>query len=199
MMEMLEDDLLFREFGEFCRDENCIENILFYRDYWKYKKLFQRHDKPSTNNTDVLKSRKLSMDSVSISKSEKNKKERRISSTSSKMSKRETSTNIIDLDVIDKEAQKFCDNFIGNNAIYEINIQHFIVKTINDTFKILRMDQEQTIEEKINGYYTAFDRAYKEVTNNIYLNSYSNYINQKNKGNNDKQVNTKNEVNSNMC
>jgi len=25
---MLEDKILFREFGEFCRNENCVENIV---------------------------------------------------------------------------------------------------------------------------------------------------------------------------
>jgi len=42
---------------------------------------------------------------------------------------------------------------------------------------------DQNIDEKLDEYFIIFDDAYKEVTNNIYLNSYSNYVHQKNKEN----------------
>jgi len=47
---------------------------------------------------------------------------------------------------------------------------------------------DQNIDEKLDEYFIIFDDAYKEVTNNIYLNSYSNYVHQKNKENKKKSL-----------
>jgi len=84
---------------------------------------------------------------------------------------------------IKKQAEKFSENFIGNDAIYEINIQNSITKEIKEMMATLLDDQntDLTVEEKVDEFYILFDKAYKEVTNNIYLNSYSNYIHKKNK------------------
>jgi len=47
------------------------------------------------------------------------------------------------------------------------------------------MDEESesdlTMEEKIEEYYVIYDQAYREVIDNIYLNSYSNYVHQQEK------------------
>ena len=83
--------------------------------------------------------------------------------------------------IIEKEAFKFRDSFIGNKALYEINIQNSINTTIIKLLRIVPGDLSKTPEEKIEIYYTVFDKAFEEVLNNIYLNSYSNYVHQKNK------------------
>ncbi|ORX75108.1 hypothetical protein BCR32DRAFT_285497, partial [Anaeromyces robustus] len=49
------------------------------------------------------------------------------------------------------------------------------------TLKIVPGDLSKSTEEKIEIYYGVFDEACKEVLNNIYLNSYSNYVHQKSK------------------
>jgi len=90
---------------------------------------------------------------------------------------------------IEKEAFKFRDNFIGSKALYEINIQNKIVTTIISKLRIVPGDLSKTMEEKIEIYYVIFDDAYKEVINNIYLNSYSNYVHQKSKGQKHKEGN----------
>eukprot|EP00833_Pecoramyces_ruminatium_P000956 jgi/Orpsp1_1/1174988/evm.model.c7180000052222.1 len=190
MLELLEDRIQFREFGEFCRNENCVENILFYQEYWKYKKLFNKGDRFSV--TDPLKSQEM-IDSPSMTTSritENNiSRATGINDNNDRVSAVVASTIISDstkltkasLETIEKEAKKFTESFIGSKAIYEINIQHFIITSIIDKLESLQDDQEQSVEEKVEEYYTIFDRAYKEVTNNIYLNSYSNYVHKKNK------------------
>jgi len=216
MFEMLEDRVQFREFGEFCRNENCVENILFYQEFWKYKRLFNKNVKNFFH--DPLKSQEI-LETTSISlynnisknnginesnnaskatgvnepKSIKDEADRMssmanstVSGNSSKMTKNEQTA----IETIEKEAKKFVEHFIGSKALYEINIQHFIITYIIDKLESLQND-DRTIEDKVEEYYTIFDRAYKEVINNIYLNSYSNYVHQKNKekkGEKDKRV-----------
>ena len=82
---------------------------------------------------------------------------------------------------IEQEAFKFRNHFIGSKALYEINIQNSIVTRIINKLKIVPGDLSKSMDEKIEIYYVIFDEAYKEVINNIYLNSYSNYVHQKNK------------------
>ncbi|ORX55415.1 hypothetical protein BCR36DRAFT_347238 [Piromyces finnis] len=53
MLKMLEDNVLLREFSEFCRKENCTENILFYQKYWKFRRLF---DGVQEKNSKIIKS-----------------------------------------------------------------------------------------------------------------------------------------------
>ncbi|ORX77380.1 hypothetical protein BCR32DRAFT_248001 [Anaeromyces robustus] len=210
MLEMLEDRVQFREFGEFCRNENCVENILFYQEYWKYKRLFNRNVKsvidPSRSQDALETTTSISVniskttginDTNNVSKGNGinetniskaggvNDNGDRVSSImnstinsngSSKINKMELAA----LESIEKESRKFAETFIGSKAIYEINIQHYMVTGIIDKLDTLQFDDRPT-DEKIEEYYCLFDGAYKEVTNNIYLNSYSNYVHQKNK------------------
>jgi len=53
MLRMLEDNVLLREFSEFCRKENCTENILFYQHYWKFKKLFDNNQERISKMTKI--------------------------------------------------------------------------------------------------------------------------------------------------
>jgi len=217
MIEMLEDKIQFREFGEFCRKENCVENILFLEEYWRYKKLFNRNDKSMSIIHDISKSFSLSHDlSLAHDKSRSNRdmtksqefgdneetstRNKRLSDHGSSIAG-DTSMlslalssmepKVVDIktlySTIEKEAFKFRDNFIGSRALYEINIQNKIVTTIISKLRIVPGDLSKTMEDKIEIYYVIFDDAYKEVINNIYLNSYSNYVHQKNKGQKQKE------------
>lgn len=93
--------------------------------------------------------------------------------------------NIVKLrNIIEKEAFKFRDKFIGSKSLYEINIPNSINTEIIKTLRIVPGDLSKSTEEKIEIYYKIFDKACKEVLDNIYLNSYSNYIHQKGKESN---------------
>ena len=85
------------------------------------------------------------------------------------------------LNVIEKEAVKFCEKFIGNKALYEINIQSSIKSTLTEALNNIPGDLSKTAEEKIEIYYKVFDETCEEVLNNIFFNTYSNYVYQKNK------------------
>ncbi|ORX43668.1 hypothetical protein BCR36DRAFT_360904 [Piromyces finnis] len=256
MIEMLKDKVLFREFGEFCRNENCVENIIFVQEYWRYKKLFNKNEKICdqsdissiilrNNEQSILKSNRESLTTkssreLSVSKTFADTSTRKCSSelsgsfnknestpvqvlrresTISKSSfdlktnlmTRLTRTNSIAgassvissiflndknesktyLSVIKKQAKDFYESFIGINAIYEINIQNCITKKIKEKLIILSDDEnyDMTTEEKIESYSFLFDKAYEEVTNNMYFNSYSNYCHQKLKTKNKKIIN----------
>ncbi|ORX83628.1 hypothetical protein BCR32DRAFT_266852 [Anaeromyces robustus] len=213
MIEMLENKILFREFGEFCRNENCVENILFFQEYWKYKKLFNKNDKSVivTNPDSATKSQDFSDTHSAIGTKSyhedtglfKGGISDRVSSiiVSSILNEPAKTDFRAYLTTIENEAKKFCSNFIGSKALYEINIQNFIVTSILDKMKSLQDDDDQSFEEKVDEYYSIFDRAYKEVTNNIYLNSYSNYVHQKNKEQKEKTQKSRSNSrsNSNMC
>jgi hypothetical protein len=220
MLEFLEDKIQFREFGEFCRNENCVENILFYQEYWKYKRLFNKTERYSLNDPlrsqemldvpsspiatskigDYNTSRGTILSEVtSISKSHLNDNTSVKGSTIlTNESSKHANNNKNLIETIEKEAKTFAENFIGRKAIYEINIQHNIIVSINEKLETLMDEHELSIEEKIDEYYVLFDNAYKEVTNNIYLNSYSNYVHQKNKESTDPNKSRESKI-TNMC
>ncbi|ORX84865.1 hypothetical protein BCR32DRAFT_291034 [Anaeromyces robustus] len=220
MDEMLYDKVLFREFGEYCRNENCVENILFLQEYWKYKKLFAKNNATNTKISEIsdpessIKSRsregsiaKLSVigrRNTLLGNSKLNEHGNTISSTTKITTDRKTSImsssrlneramSVITIPIIEKsdlktyystverEARKFYNNFIVSNAIYEINIQSSIINQIVKKITELEESSDNTEEERIEDYSTLFDDAYKEVCDNIYLNSYSNYVHMKNK------------------
>jgi len=83
--------------------------------------------------------------------------------------------------IIEKEAFKFRDSFISNKALYEINIKNSTITTIIRTLRIVPGDLSKSAEEKLDIYYKVFDSAHDEVLNNLYLNSYTNYVHQQNK------------------
>jgi len=188
MIKMLNDKVQFNEFGEFCIKENCAENILFIDEYWKYKKLFNEVDKSLfTGDTpkyfSVDYSKKTYMNNTL--KFQENYDEFSFANNISTISAIDElgGTNNLTYKtlqkIIEKEAFKFRDKFIGSKAIYEINIQNSINTAIIKTLRIVPGDLSKSPEEKIEIYYTLFDKAYEEVLNNIYLNSYSNYVHQK--------------------
>jgi len=183
MIKMLNDKVQFNEFGEFCIKENCVENILFFDEYWKYKKLFNGIDKSLlTNDSSKLFSPNSTKKSGinSTLKSQDYTDSNEYFSISNKSDtflfnelNEQNNLNYKNLkNVIEKEAFKFRDKFIGNKALYEINIQNSINTTIIKLLRIVPGDLSKTPEEKIEIYYTVFDKAYEEVLNNIYLNNY---------------------------
>jgi hypothetical protein len=201
MTDMLKDKIQLREFGEFCRYENCVENILFYQDYWRYKNLFNKTERNSSN-VESLKSQEFSetesKPSHKIPHDESLQKSNLLSRFSERANSIISTSSILAstilndgkekndktyFNIVEKEAKKFYDNFIANNAIYEINIQSTIIKNINEKMKLMDEESESdlTMEEKIEEYYVIYDQAYREVIDNIYLNSYSNYVHQQEK------------------
>ena len=165
---------------------------MFLDEYWKYKKLFNGVDKslltndsskPFSANSVRKSGLNLTLKSQDYSDSNEYSFLNNRSDISSFNELNEpNSLNYKNLkNVIEKEAFKFRDSFIGNKALYEINIQNSINTTIIKLLRIVPGDLSKTPEEKIEIYYTVFDKAFEEVLNNIYLNSYSNYVHQKNK------------------
>jgi len=187
MIEMFANKILFREFGEFCRNENCVENILFLQEFWKYKKIFSKDKSFATSNQETQDGTEAaSISSKSVREDNMRMNEPNLSGISS--------STLVDLlkttdkndkkafcKIAEKEAQKFSDNFIGSNAIYEINIQNNLVTMIKEKMKTLPNNTEMSLDDKLEEYNTLFDKAYMEVVDNIYLNSYSNYVHKKNK------------------
>jgi len=191
MIEMLEDRIQFREFGEFCRKESCVENILFLEEYWKYKKLFERNDRSSSIVHNISKTHFLAREGTGSLSMFHDPTRSRVLQENIDIDDIKyyddttTEPKISDIralcSTIEQEAFKFRKHFIGSKALYEINIQNSIVTTIISKLKIVPGDLSKSMEEKIEIYYVIFDEAYREVINNIYLNSYSNYVHQKNK------------------
>jgi len=66
MIEMLEDKIQFREFGEFCIKESCVENILFLEEYWKFKRLFNKNEKTISIIHDISRPFSVNHETVSI-------------------------------------------------------------------------------------------------------------------------------------
>jgi len=194
MIEMLEDKIQFREFGEFCIKESCVENILFLEEYWKFKKIFNKNDKLLSFVPEVSKTHSVAFEATgsmslfhdptrSSREMLKNQEYSDIDDIVSNSTSLEPKISDIRAlyNTIEQEAFKFRNHFIGSKALYEINIQNSVVTRIINKLKIVPGDLSKSMEEKIEIYYVIFDEAYKEVINNIYLNSYSNYVHQKNK------------------
>ncbi|ORX82936.1 hypothetical protein BCR32DRAFT_292326 [Anaeromyces robustus] len=198
MLKMLQDNILLREFSEFCRKENCTENILFYQHYWKYRKLFDNQERNSrivkTNNfttsnflvTSVYdyddRDRVSQMsfetpleasicvdDTFSVNNTNmiNGMESSRYFNTGRKITKNE---------IFVKEAKNIIDNFILNEAKFEVNISDKVKKNIISNFKDIKNNselQQQDFKERLK---CLFDESYNEVVNSLFLNSYTNYI-----------------------
>jgi hypothetical protein len=202
MLKMLGDNVLLREFSEFCRKENCTENILFYQQYWKYKKLFenQRNSKiMKTNNyyntnsnifvssafdyEDRDQVSQISFDNSIIQDENSNTSivngiDQLQNSSDNDMSKKSTSSNVRKItknDIFLKEAKNIIDNFINSDSKFELNISDKVSKKIICDFKEIKNNelQQQVFKNRLK---CLFDDAYNEVLNSLFLNSYSNYI-----------------------
>ena len=178
-----------------------LKNIqLFLEEYWKYKKLFERNDRSSSIVHNISKSHTLAREGTGSLSTFHDQTRSRIQENIDiddikYYDDTITEPKISDIralcSTVEKEAFKFRNNFIGSKALYEINIQNSIVTTIITKLKIVPGDLSKSMEEKVEIYYVIFDEAYKEVISNIYLNSYSNYVHQKNKEQKHKEENKK--------
>eukprot|EP00833_Pecoramyces_ruminatium_P010750 jgi/Orpsp1_1/1184782/evm.model.c7180000090967.1 len=53
LIELLSNKHLLNEFTEFCRSDYCIENMMFFKEFWRYKNYYRIFSKNrSINNTD---------------------------------------------------------------------------------------------------------------------------------------------------
>jgi len=195
MIELLNDKVLFREFGEYCRNDNCVENVLFYQEYWKYKNLFSkngnlRKGERTTSENSVNSSHEF-VKKNSVSESNDVGTNSIVSLTEYRI--KFTSILSIRSDakpynkIIENEAEILFNDYIKSNSIYEINIDSTTINQINKKLRELKESTTLSEDKKIEEYSIIFDKAYKEVINNIYYNSYSNYVHQKNKEQKGKQ------------
>ncbi|ORY79601.1 hypothetical protein LY90DRAFT_664666 [Neocallimastix californiae] len=205
MLKMLEDEILLREFSEFCRKENCAENILFYQHYWRYKKIFdnQRNSKIAKSNNyhninsniivtstydyedhDLVSQMSFDNNEASIYVEDNfspnliNGIKEAQSNSDNDMSKKKYSNNgrkITKNDILLKEAKKLIDDFINTDSKLEINIKDKTKKKIIYDFSEIKNNELQQQDFK-NRLKSLFDDAYKEVIESLFLNSYNNYI-----------------------
>ncbi|OUM69609.1 hypothetical protein PIROE2DRAFT_2477 [Piromyces sp. E2] len=205
MLKMLEDNVLLREFSEFCRKENCTENILFYQKYWKYRRLFDNPEKnnriiksnfyinnntstmlPSTydfeehDHTASIISFEVPLDtSVSIIEDNCNVSMingiEHIHSEIDNPKRFGNGRKITKNEILIKEANNILEDFILNDGKFEVNISDKVKRSIIFNFKDIKNNEFQQQDFK-NKLKCLFDDAYTEVINSLFLNSYTNYI-----------------------
>ncbi|OUM69608.1 hypothetical protein PIROE2DRAFT_2476 [Piromyces sp. E2] len=203
LKKLLKDKTLFREYVEFCKNECCVENTLFYKEYHTFKDAIYKYSNRKNQDNSISIST-LIVDDQDITtlyndssattsygnstKYSNNDNSNNISSTNnnsnfidySSSSQYNSKYNKINLSSILKMAQNIIEKFILPNSEYEISVDNKISKKVITTFnKYKEMDSNNSlfIEDFENSDLTSiFDDAYEEVLTNLYLNTYLKYI-----------------------
>ncbi|OUM69607.1 hypothetical protein PIROE2DRAFT_2475 [Piromyces sp. E2] len=213
LIQLLNEEYLFNEFFEYCKQKCCVENAIFHIEYTKLKNLINPSNNKK-NKIDMSKSeycvsktsKSLNMMGVSennicdhlsgssFSDFEIDNKSTKSDPDGSNMKENKRKT-VIYYDV-HKLINEIFNNFIDDDAKYEINIPGRIKKELkanltehNQQFSKGEFNLVDDIFEIEN----IFDDAYEEVLQDLFLNVYTGFISNRNKIKEDKKIGKKTE------
>jgi hypothetical protein len=205
LKKVLKDKTLFREYAEFCKNECCVENTLFYKEYIEFKDTIYKitNKKNIENNISISTLISNDKDITIISNNDSSTLDNLDNGTQSSLNNDSSSdfknintdSNYSNLNssyntesrytkedhiLLLKKAQDIIDKFILPNSEYEINIDTKISKKIINTlnnYEKKGIENSLYIEDFENSeFVNIFDEAYEEVIQSLYINIYSAFV-----------------------